>query len=121
MQHPPRGPQPPKRRRLGELLIENGLLTEQQLHDALEIQRTSNELIGKIMISLGFVTEMDVLKMLALQLGVPFVDLSRVKIVPAIAKSLQPHVAQRHKVIPISKDKRKIVLAMVNPLNVFRD
>ncbi|MFA6450590.1 MAG: ATPase, T2SS/T4P/T4SS family, partial [bacterium] len=108
-----------KRRLIGELLIEHGLLTEQQLNDALEIQRTSNEIVGRIMISLGFVTEMDVLKMHALQLGVPFVDLSRVKIVPAIAKSLQPHVAQRHKVIPISKDKRKIVLAMVNPLNVF--
>ncbi|HOX28244.1 MAG TPA: type II secretion system ATPase GspE [bacterium] len=108
-----------KRKRIGELLIDNGLITEDQLQDALDVQRTSNEQIGRIMVNLGFVTELDVLKMLAVQLGVPFVDLSRVKIVPVIAKSLQPHVAQRHKVIPISKDKRKIVLAMVNPLNVF--
>ncbi len=107
------------RKKIGELLIENGLITQQQLRDALEIQRSSNELIGKIMIGLGFVTEMDVLKMYAFQLGVPFVDLSRVKIVPAIAKGLPPHVAQKHKVIPISKDKRKIVLAMANPLNIF--
>jgi len=108
------------RKRIGDLLIENGLITEAQLNEALEIQRTSSgELIGKIMINLGFVTERDILNMYSKQLGVPFVDLSRMKIVPAIAKSLQPHVAQRHKVIPISKDKRKIVLAMVNPLNVF--
>ncbi len=108
------------RKRIGELLIENGLITQDQLDDALDIQRTSSgELIGKIMINLGFVTERDILNMYSKQLGVPFVDLSRMKIVPAIAKSLQPHVAQKHKVIPISKDKRKIVLAMVNPLNVF--
>ncbi|HOO55798.1 MAG TPA: ATPase, T2SS/T4P/T4SS family [bacterium] len=107
------------RKKIGELLIENGLITEDQLREALEIQRNSSELIGKIMNNLGFVTETDILKMLAVQLGVPFVDLARIKIVPAIAKSLPPHVAQRHKVIPISKDKRKIVLAMANPLNVF--
>ncbi len=107
------------RKKLGELLIENGLITEEQLQEALDVQRNSPELLGKIMTNLGFVTELDVLKMIAVQLGVPFVDLSRVKVVPIIAKSLPPHIAQRHKVIPISKDKRKIVLAMVNPLNVF--
>jgi len=107
------------RKRIGELLIENNLITEDQLNEALEVQRNSSELIGKIMVNLGFVTELDVLKMLAIQLGVPFVDLSRMKIMPQIAKSLPPHVAQRHKVIPVSKDKRRIVLAMENPLNVF--
>lgn len=108
------------KKRIGELMTEHGLITEKQLDEALAVQRsTPGELIGKIMTNLGFVTEVDVLKMHALQIGVPFVDLGRLKIVPAIAKSLPPHVAQRHGVIPISKDKRKIVLAMANPLNVF--
>ncbi|MEW5946002.1 MAG: type II secretion system ATPase GspE [bacterium] len=106
-------------KRLGELMVEHGLVTEKQVGEALDVQRTSGELIGKTMVNLGFVTETDVLKMYALQIGVPFVDMGRIKIVPAIAKSLPPHVAQRHMVIPISKDKRKIVLAMSNPLNVF--
>jgi type IV pilus assembly protein PilB len=108
-----------KRRRIGELLLGSGLITEAQLQEALDVQQRSPELLGKILINLGFCTETDVLKMLAQQMGVPFVDLKRIKIVPVIAKSLPPHVAQRHKVIPISKDRTKIVLAMANPLNVF--
>jgi len=106
-------------KKIGQLLLEHGLLTEEQLNEALDVQRTSAELIGKIMVNLGFVKESDVLKMHALQLGVPFVDLGRMKIMPVIAKSLPPHIAQKHKIIPISKDKHRIVLAMANPLNVF--
>jgi type IV pilus assembly protein PilB len=107
------------RKRIGELLVERGLITAEQLDEAISVQRNSHELLGKIMVNLGFLNELDVLKVLAIQYGVPFVDLSRMKIMPQIAKSLPPHVAQRHKVIPVSKDKRKIVLAMDNPLNVF--
>ena len=108
-----------QRKRIGEMLVDSGFVTEHQLQEALEIQRSSPELLGKILVNRGYCTEMDVLKMLARQMGVPFVDLSRIKIVPIIAKSLPPHVAQRHKVIPVSKDRQKIVLAMANPLNVF--
>ena len=113
--------QPPqaKSKRIGELLVENSIITQPQLEDALEVQRNSYELLGKILVNRRFCTELDVLKMLAKQMGVAFVDLTRIKIVPIIAKSLPPHVAQRHKVIPISKDRHKIVLAMANPLNVF--
>ncbi|MEW6202825.1 MAG: ATPase, T2SS/T4P/T4SS family [bacterium] len=107
------------KKRIGDLMVEHGLITEKQLRDTLEVQRSSGELIGKILVNLGYVTETDILKMYALQIGVPFVDLSRIKIVPTIAKSLPPHVAQRHMIIPISKDRKKIVLAMANPLNVF--
>lgn len=107
------------KKRIGELLIEHGLITQEQLDEALDVQRSSEELIGRIMVNLGFVKELDVLKMYALQLGVPFVDLSRMRIMPVIAKSLPSHIAQKHRVIPISKDKQRIVLAMANPLNVF--
>ncbi len=107
------------RKKMGELLIEHGIITREQLDEALDVQRHSEELIGRIMVNLGFLNELDVLKMYALQLGVPFVDLSRMRIMPVIAKSLPPHIAQKHKVIPISKDKQRIVLAMANPLNVF--
>ncbi len=104
---------------LGEIMVENGTITRSQLQKALEIQNNTKELLGKILINLGYITEKDLVQTLAAQIGIPFLDLSKVKLNPAIAKFIPPYLAQRHLLLPLTKTKDKIVLAMANPLNVF--
>ncbi len=110
---------PKSKMRIGELLVDNGLITSEQLKEALDTQRKSGEMLGRVIVNLGFATELDVLKMYSIKIGIPFVDITRIKIPPSIVKSLDSHIAQKHKILPISKDKQRIVLAMANPLNVF--
>ena len=106
-------------KKIGELLIEHKLITYEQLEEALTVQKNTRELLGKILVNRGVVTEKDVVRMYAQQQGVYFVDLSKMKVTAAMAKSIPSHVCQRHKVIALNKDDKKVVLAMVNPLDIF--
>jgi type IV pilus assembly protein PilB len=107
-----------KRKKIGEMLIAEGLLTPEQLETALEEQRRHGGRIGAILKSLGFVTEEGMIKTLGRQSGIPHQVLSTV-IIDADAVKLVPELlARRHQAIPLFKKGRTLTLAMVDPLNV---
>lgn len=108
-----------KRKRLGDLLIETGLITQQQLDSALEIQKKTKNRLGKVLSDLNYVSEEAMIEVLEFQLGVPHVDLSNMCIVPAIASLIPVALAERHQIIPIKKVGKKITLAMVDPTNFY--
>jgi len=107
------------RKKLEELLVEAGLITEEQLKHAIEVQSKTGEKLGKVLIKSGYVTESQILEALEFQLGIPHVDLHKYYIDPEVAKLIPEAVAKRHTIIPIKKDKDGILVAMADPLNIF--
>ncbi|MGQ9696480.1 MAG: type II secretion system ATPase GspE [Armatimonadota bacterium] len=107
-----------KKGRLGEILIERGLITEEQLHEALEQQKRSGELIGQVLINLGYVQERDVLEALGEQLGLPVVTLTEHSVDPVALGQVPSEFAMRHQLIPLRSDDHTITVAMANPLDV---
>jgi type IV pilus assembly protein PilB len=108
-----------KRKRLGELLLENNLITQQQLETALDIQKKNGTRLGKVLSDLKFISENAMIEVLEFQLGVPHIDLSAVSIKPSVAALIPVTLAERHQVIPIKFAGNKITLAMADPTNFY--
>jgi len=111
----PRGP----KRLLGQILLEKGLITQEQLGEALKVQKNTTEQIGRILVDLGYVTERDVLRAHAEQLGIPFLELDRTSVDEDVAKAIPQSVVQRYNAIPIRRSGNRLTVAMSDPTNVF--
>lgn len=107
------------RKLIGQMLLEKGLLTQEQLDQALEAQKQSTQLIGEILIDLGFVQRQPFFETLAEQLRVPFVDLSRANVDSNIATLLDKETALRHKALPVGRGDGTIRVAMAEPEDVM--
>lgn len=104
---------------LGQLLIENKVINEQQLDSALREQKKTGELLGIILVRLGFVTEENVyLPVLAQQLGVEFVHLKEKQITPTVIAKIPAQFAYHYKVIPIEFKDDTLFVAMTKPLDI---
>jgi len=105
--------------RLTEILIKNKLITQEQLNQALEVQRKKGGRLSEIIIDLKFIKESDLISALSEGLSFPLIDLKRFKIDPEITKIIPHNIARLYQIIPISKIGDVVTLAMADPLNVF--
>jgi len=105
-------------KQLGELLIERGIISKNQLDEALALQRDKGGLIGEILVQLGFVHEEDIAQALTAQYGFPYLPLSNYEVNPDIVHIIPQRVAQQYLVVPIDKIGNNLTLAMSNPLNI---
>jgi type IV pilus assembly protein PilB len=106
------------RKRLGEYLLEAGLLTEPQLKEALRRQRQTREPLGHILARTGIVGEADICRTLHLQLGLPIVDLQAVAIDDHVLGVIREDLAKKYTAIPIELENRNTIrVAMADPLN----
>ncbi len=103
--------------RLGDLLTSVGLITEEQLKTALEAQKTSHKRLGTVLIEEGIISEQHLIETLEMQLGIDFIDLSRVHIPMELARVLPKSIAKKHNVVPVRLQKDELILAMADPLN----
>ena len=101
------------------MLMGEGLISRDQLDQALSEQRKHGGRIGTLLRSLGFITEDDIVQVLAKQLGMPSVLLSNVIIDPDVVNTIPETLARRYQVIPLYKKNNVLTLAMLDPLNVF--
>jgi type IV pilus assembly protein PilB len=106
------------RRKLGELLIESGLLTVDKLKDALEIQKKSRKRLGEILIEMKIISEEEMAFALAMQLKIPFIDLSEHTIKNDVIDSIPEEVCQKFQCIPVSMKNNILDVAMADPLNL---
>ena len=106
------------RKRLGDILIARGLLTEEQLKEALVLQRDRDQRLGEIFIEQGWVSEQEVLRALSTQLSIPDIRLRPGLFDPAIADILKNRDIKRLKVFPLFKVNNELTLATINPQNV---
>ncbi len=105
------------KKKLGELLIERGVIAREQLEKALVAQKEEGGLIGETIVALGFAKEEDIVYTLALQYGFPFLPLESYDISNEVLKIIPKQVAFQYCVIPINKIKNTLSLVMSNPLN----
>ncbi len=103
--------------RLGDILVNNGAITQEQLDRALELQKTRHERLGTILIDEGIINEQRLIETLELQLGIDFIDLSKVRIPIELASLVPKSIARRHGVVPVRLNKDELTLAMSDPLN----
>jgi type IV pilus assembly protein PilB len=109
----------PVNRRLGDLLVADGLITQEQLDKALVEQKGSAEKLGSILIKLGAVNEEQLIGFLSRQYGVPSITLSQLEIDPDVLKLVPPQIAKKYEVLPVRKMGNSLALAMADPTNVF--
>jgi type IV pilus assembly protein PilB len=108
-----------KSKQLGQILIELGYITSEQLDVALEEHRKTPKSIGRVLIDLGMIKEGDLVRALAEQVGLEFVDLSEYPI-DATATALLPEaLARRYRALPIGDRDGKLLVAMSDPANVY--
>ncbi len=111
-------PQGPKKL-IGHILLEKGVITQEQLDEALNVQKNTTEQIGRILTDLGHVNERDVLRAHAEQLGIPFLELDQTSVDEDVAKAIPQSVVQRYNAVPIRRSGNRLTVAMSDPSNVF--
>jgi type IV pilus assembly protein PilB len=106
-------------KRIGDLLIERGLLTPEGLARAIDEQKKTGSMLGSVIVRLKLVSERDLLECLHQQLGLPLVDLENTAPDEAALGTIREDVARKYDAIPIEVQQRKnLVVAMADPLNV---
>jgi type IV pilus assembly protein PilB len=104
---------------IGDLLVREGLITEEQLGRALSEQRSNGSRLGYTLVSMGFVSETDLTRVLARKYRVKAVDLSRIDTVDQrVVNLVKPEIAVRHLVLPLRRVGRTLTVAMANPTNL---
>ena len=106
-------------KRLGELLVAKGLITDVQLKTALEEQRGTKEFLGSLLIRRGWIRKEELLKALGEQMNVPVIRLEPDRIDWVVAKKFSPTAVLEHKSMPIAMDRACVTVAVVNPLDIW--
>src|SRR6266542_3578353 len=108
-----------KTKKLGEILVEEGLITAEQLERALLEQSRTDQLLGRILIDLKMVKESDLMAALAKQIGFRFVDLNEFTIDGSASGLIPEQVARRYRALPIGYEDSRLLVAMADPANLF--
>ncbi len=106
-------------KRLGDLLVEKGLITEEQVARALEEQKKSGGRIGANLVRMGFITDKKITEVLSEQFEVPPVDLDSYEVDKSVIKLIPPQVAEKLIVFPLKRDGKVLHLAMANPQDYY--
>jgi len=111
--------QKPKKEKLGQILIRNRIITEDQLEEALAKQRESGNSLGRVLIELKMVSEGALTSILARQIGLKYIDLANYDIDISASSLVDAEVARRYTLIPIGFEDGRLMIAMADPTNVF--
>ncbi|MBN3038658.1 MAG: Flp pilus assembly complex ATPase component TadA [Candidatus Omnitrophica bacterium] len=109
----------PLKEQLINILVENKLLTAEQLEEALKIQKQKGGRLSNILVSLKFIKEKDLMLALSKSLNIPPINLAKLDIKPEAIKSIPEHVARHYQLIPIAKMSSSLTVAVSDPLNIF--
>ena len=105
--------------RLGDLLIAAGTITQEELEKGLALQKEQKGRLGEVLISNGIITEQQLIEALQMQLGIEFIDLTKVNIPTELAQVVPKNIAKQYTVVPIRAVKDELYLAMSDPLNFY--
>ena len=109
----------PKKLRLGEYLIKSGIIDEDTLAKALDLQKQQKKRLGRILVDMGAADEVAIAKTLAIQLKIPYGRLNDVKISKEVISLVPAELAENHLVIPLKKKGQSLLVGMANPLDLF--
>jgi type IV pilus assembly protein PilB len=107
-------------KRLGEMLVDAGVIDEVQLNDALEVQKATGGQLGKVLVELGHADQASILAILAEQIGIPFIDMSKKHPDPSAIAVVPRDLATQYALMPVGFDDRgRLIVAMADPWNVL--
>ncbi|KGR84816.1 GspE/PulE family protein [Lysinibacillus odysseyi] len=106
------------RKRIGDLLLEAGVITEEQLTNALD-NKSRDEKLGDFLIKENILTEQQLIEVLEFQLGIPHISLNQIPIDPELLHLVPAELAKRAQLIPIRREKNKLFIAMADPMDYF--
>src|SRR6059058_3660192 len=107
-----------RRIRLGESLVEAGLITPAQLEEALKRRLTTGERIGESLVGLGYISERDLLRTLTADADIPFLEPRELVVDPGVLGTVSAVVARAERVIPLRLEGKSLLVAMGNPFDV---
>lgn len=103
--------------RLGELLKSSGIISNEQLEVALELQKQTKQRLGDILIEYNFITNSELIEALQMQLGIDFIDLTAVSIPVELTKFVPRNIAKEHCIVPVKLASDNLYIAMSDPLD----
>lgn len=106
------------RKRLGDLLVESGLITKEQLEEALK-DKAPDEKLGDALLRLGLITEQQLIEVLEFQLGVPHISIHQFAVDPDTVQLVPREIAKRYQVMPIRTENNQLFVAMADPMDYF--
>lgn len=110
-----------RRKRLGDMLIELNYITENDLQEALKIQKETGNKIGEVLIERGFITEDDLLQALEIQLGIQRIYLDMITVDRKAVKMISESLAKKYNVFPVEFIEGKLLVLMNDPLNIIAE
>ena len=99
------------------MLLEAGLITEEQLGEALKYQAQEKERLGTTLVKHNYITEKQLIDTLRIQLGIEYIDFSKVDITPEMSRYVPKNLAKKMNVVPVRVSRDQLFLAMADPLN----
>lgn len=114
---PQSGKQP--RKRLGDILVEAGVISSNQLQEALSKQKILGKRLGKVLVDTGITTEDSIATTLATQMNIPYLNLNEITIPPEVLTTIPDGIVRSHNLLPVKLDGNKLQITMVDPLDVF--
>lgn len=106
------------RKRLGDLLVDSGLITAEQLQTTLN-EKSEGQKLGDALLQRGYITEQQLIEVLEFQLGIPHISLFRYPFDPTLFTIIPKETAKRNLLIPLKKDGDRLIIAMVDPMDYF--
>lgn len=105
------------KKRLGDILLESGLVTADQLKEALATQKELGKKLGEVLIEKGYITQKSIIEVLEFQLGIPYVNLMAQSVEPGTVRLIPESMARKHEIVPIKVENQVITVASSDPLN----
>ncbi|HEX2897272.1 MAG TPA: ATPase, T2SS/T4P/T4SS family, partial [candidate division Zixibacteria bacterium] len=107
------------KKKIGDLLLERGFITSEQLKEGLKLQSSTGKRLGEVLVELGFITEEQLIDTISERLQIPRVSLKSMYIDPQTIQKLNVDIARRYCVIPIFHIGNTLTIAMADPLNIL--
>ena len=105
-------------RQLGDILVEQGVISPLELDEALQRQRLTGEMLGRVLFKMNLCDEQDIIDALGVQAGMERIDITKLKVTDDVLRKVPADVAKFYSVVPIRETNGKLVIAMADPLNL---
>ena len=104
-------------KRLGDMLLDSGYITTDQLTTALSLQKDSGMRLGETLIDAGYITEKELIDVLCMQLGIDFIDLTNVILPTDLTQTIPKNMAKKYNMVPVKATPDEVFVAMSDPMN----
>jgi MSHA biogenesis protein MshE len=111
--------EPRKKIRIGDLLVNNGIISDEQLLNALATQKKTGAKLGATLIELNYITSQQFYEFLATQLKLPYIDLKHYNYKPEIVRLLPETAARRYRVMVLAKEPNRLLVGMADPTDIY--